>query len=376
MVNIIQLVTLSFVVAFITYLLHILTYWKTKKVPHKFISKFKISIEIFREPYDYFKSKGEKYFGLNLSVIPVFVPIDLDLIRNILSKDFQYFHDHGTYYNEKDDPLSAHLFSLSGPKWRKLRTKLTPTFSSGKIKVMFQTLLDCSKPLLERVEVDARKCVDVKEIFSCYTTDVIGSCAFGLDCNTFVDGSLGKRWRDIFKPRASSALRRNFVNFFPKFSRFLRLRAFRKEISDFFMGIVRETVDYRERFNYVRKDFMQLLMEMKKKEFDGRDVEVGGLTFEEIAAQAFVFFLAGFETSASTMTFCLYELALNQNIQDKLRNEIISVLERFNGDITYEAVMEMKYLGQVIEGKAFTFVTYFYPFMTLLHTFLPPYINF
>jgi len=69
----------------------------------------------------------------------------------------------------------------------------------------------------------------------------------------------------------------------------------------------------------------------------------------EIAAQVFVFFVAGFETSATTASFALYELALNPEVQDTLRNEIDQVLAKHGGKATYEALAEMNYLTQTID---------------------------
>jgi len=70
-----------------------------------------------------------------------------------------------------------------------------------------------------------------------------------------------------------------------------------------------------------------------------------------LAAQAFVFFAGGFETSSTTMTFCLYELSLHQDIQDRVREEIDVVLQKHDGKLTYESIQEMEYLDKVVSGK-------------------------
>lgn len=70
----------------------------------------------------------------------------------------------------------------------------------------------------------------------------------------------------------------------------------------------------------------------------------------EAAAQAFVFFVGGFETSSTTMQFALYELAKNKDIQDRLREEIRSVMDKHNGEITYDGINEMEYLDRVVAG--------------------------
>ena len=86
-----------------------------------------------------------------------------------------------------------------------------------------------------------------------------------------------------------------------------------------------------------------------------------GTSMDSLAAQAFVFFLGGFETSSTTMTFCLYELSLHQDIQDRLRQEIDIVLQKHDGKLTYYGVQEMEYLDKVVSGKT-NFLKYIYIF--------------
>ena len=80
------------------------------------------------------------------------------------------------------------------------------------------------------------------------------------------------------------------------------------------------------------------------------------LTVLESVAQAFVFFLAGFETSSTTAMFCVYELALNPDIQDKVRDEIKSVLKSHRGSLTYDSLNEMTYLTKVLNGTVTLYI--------------------
>jgi len=123
----------------------------------------------------------------------------------------------------------------------------------------------------------------------------------------------------------------------------LPVRVVHPDITKFFIRIVRETVDSREREQIRRNDFMDLLLDLKRQE-NGI-----GLTVEQLAAQAFVFFVAGFETSSSNMSYALFELAKNQAVQEKLRLEISEVMAK-HGELTYEAMLDMPYLDQTITG--------------------------
>lgn len=69
----------------------------------------------------------------------------------------------------------------------------------------------------------------------------------------------------------------------------------------------------------------------------------------DVAANSFLFFIAGFETSASTLSFCVYELALNQDVQEKLRSEVQQI-KSANGTLSYEILRRIPYMEAVITG--------------------------
>lgn len=71
----------------------------------------------------------------------------------------------------------------------------------------------------------------------------------------------------------------------------------------------------------------------------------------DIVANAYILFIAGFETVSTSMSFCLYELALKKDVQNKVRNEILEVKAKYNGQMNSESINELHYMSMVIKGK-------------------------
>jgi cytochrome P450 family 6 len=311
------------------------------------------SSELLKNFYDQMKPTKQKFGGIYFFIKPVVVPLDLDFVKTVLVKDFQFFHDRGLYYNEIDDPLTANLLNIEGARWKNLRAKLTPTFTSGKMKIMCPTIVDVGQKFGEAMctaIVDNGE-IEMKDILARFTTDVIGTCAFGLDCNSLEDPNAEFRLmgRRVFEQPRNVAIKQFFIATFKDLSRKLHIKQTQDDVSAFFMNAVRDTIAYREENKIQRNDFMNLLIEMKNNAADP-------ISIEEVAAQAFIFFLAGFETSSTTMSFALYELAMNQDIQEKARQSIQKVLEKHGGNLTYDAITEMTYITQCINGMYFHFI--------------------
>lgn len=129
-------ITLLAVVAAVTYYLlrKTFTYWKDKGVPQfpltfphgnaKGLFKDYHTSQFLVKYYKMTKEIGAGFSGVYFFIRPTLFIVDLDLIKTILVKDFNLFVSRGNYYNEKDDPVSAHLFNLDGEKWKTLRHKL------------------------------------------------------------------------------------------------------------------------------------------------------------------------------------------------------------------------------------------------------------
>ncbi|XP_049825477.1 cytochrome P450 6a8-like [Aethina tumida] len=320
------------------------------------------SAELFRDIYFDIKSRGLRHGGAYFLLQPFYIPADLNIMKSIMQTDFQHFMNHGVFSNEEGDPLSANLFSIENEKWKNLRAKLTPTFTSSKIKMMFNTLVECTAGLKDMLNEHSQDNtpINIKETLQRFTIDIIGSVAFGIECNSMKNphSEFVKYGRRVFELNTTEAIKNIAQLAFPhKLLLWLNFKVFNKEATSFFMDVVKKNVNYREKNNIYRKDFMHLLLQLKnrgkvyddeKLTNDAGDIKEDALTFNELAAQAFVFFIAGYETSSTAMTFALYELSTRPDIQQKIRDEIHEVLEKHDNKLTYEAVKDMTYLEQVI----------------------------
>ncbi|KAI4462826.1 cytochrome p450 [Holotrichia oblita] len=334
------------------YLKWALTYWRRKRVPYlnptipfgNFSNPLtnKTSIGFYyKRFYEELKLRGKEFGGVYSFTAPIFVPIHPDIVKLILLQEFSNFHDRGFYYNEKDQPVSASLLTVAGDRWRKLRTKLTPTFTSAKIKTMFHLMITCAKMLEQQINECARSKtpMNVGDSVRRMTTDVIGSCAFGIETNSYKVGTLYRTLENI-AVKMTNHFKQTFCIALPNLARFLRIPQMPSEELNLILELLNETIEFRTEKKVIKNDFLQLLLDMKKD---------GVIDVNEVQAQCVLFFLAGYETTASTLTFALYELAYNENVQKQLKKEVVAVIAKHDGVLTYEAVQEMKYLQMVID---------------------------
>lgn len=114
----------------------------------------------------YAKFKNYPFHGLYMLHCPVLMINDPNLIKQILVKDFSNFCDRGWYCNQRDDPMTGNLSFMSGKGWRNLRSKLSPAYSSGKLKQMFPLIMGIADEMIDALEnsLKSSEIVNVKDL--------------------------------------------------------------------------------------------------------------------------------------------------------------------------------------------------------------------
>ncbi|GBP34294.1 Cytochrome P450 6B2 [Eumeta japonica] len=343
-------------------------YWKKKGVKHdkpiplfgnNFRQFFQMASMTQMATEMYWKYPNERFVGFYRATRPELVIRDPELVKAILVTDFAHFYPRGLNpHKTVIEPLLKNLFFADGDLWRLLRQRLTPAFTSGKLKAMFPMIVERAEKLQEIALETAStgKTINIRELMARYTTDFIGACGFGIEADSLNDENstfrkLGKR---IFHISTKQALT-NLLKFcYPEI--FKHLEYFPPEMKESVLHLMKTVMEQRNYKPSGRNDFIDLLLELKEKgKIVGESIERNNpdgsprqvdLELDDMlmASQVFVFFGAGFETSSSSTSFTLHQLAFHPEEQKKVQQNIDEVLKKYDNKLCYDAVKEMQYL--------------------------------
>lgn len=358
----------------------------------------------------YWQKKYGKIFLLMMGSKPRIGISDIDVMKQIFIKDFDNFPNHHADVAFVDRFLKETLIFLKDDHWKRVRAMLSPTFTSSKIKIMFNLLDTCADDLVENISdhmISSKNseiiCTDVnqktllrsRKIFDMYTLDGIATCCYAL--------KLGRRRVKIDDNQNGASPRNEFVNKLdgvlrPDMTRMLILLILPKFLHKYvgesrstkILAYLEEKIskiieDRRQNSKTVKyDDYLQILLEAKiddsmvltdidkaenhhvghlseslisEHEKLKADISVDNnspvvLQRTEMMANALFLLVVGLETTANSLTSITYCLAKHQDIQTKLYEEIKKIATKDNNDGTYkfdyETLTRCSYLDSVI----------------------------
>lgn len=352
--------TTAIIGALLLYWCYIATYFKRLSIPYcaplplignflPLICRRKKFVDIIQEYYD--RWPNAKYFGIFNFTQPVIVIRDPEVISSITIRNFDNFMDHHGVFDEGVEPMFCkNLHTLKGDKWYSVRSALTPSFNSNKMKMMYELMANCSKSFAEIVIINATEEgtyleIDIKEAISRYTNDVIATCTFGIaiDSMQYPENEFYEQATKLSGVSSSRSIKALMLYYFPGLSKFLGLKLINGSTRTFFRNVVEEAVRNRIEKGAKRSDMIQLMMEIKEIYNEVRDSEI-----EDMVAQSSSFFFGGFRNCVTLTSFVCMEIATNKDVQRRLQEEIDIALKNSDGNPTFETVNEMPYLEAVL----------------------------
>ncbi|XP_067663398.1 cytochrome P450 3A24-like [Haliotis asinina] len=302
-----------------------------------------------------------KVVGIFMTRLPMILISDDDMLKQIMVKDFNLFPNRQELPKAMvGSPMHQSLFFSKDDHWRFIRNFMTPSFSAGKLKRMMPVLNKMSDRLVDllRERAENKEEVEIKRFLEKYTMDVIAGTAFGMEVNALDNED------DPFVKNAKAILSNGlnsvyivFVTFFPfliPLTSLLGYHLFPESNMNFFVKVTNKILEQRKTDPLSSKysDFIQLMVNAEKEkrqtmQQNGGDAissngQPTGMTRDEICANALLFFIAGYDTTASTISFCVYNIATHPKVQDRLVTEINTVLGDQEPD--YENIQKLEYL--------------------------------
>ena len=325
------------------------------------------------------------------------VVTDMDLIKDMLIRDFDHFVDRRQMKFSNSKYIANILTLLEGDKWKTTRSKISPIFTSGKLRAMVPLIDKVGDRFVDHLLTysESNKDFEAKDMLTHFTVEVIGSCGFGIDVDCFndPDGVFNDNvrlsvcdcliWNLLlmkfillqvkritmtgkYKTGFSDALKLMFAIFVPKLAEFSSLEFLDRKSLNFFVNIIRTQIENRKNDSSIRGDFIdtltqamtdpnkELSLKEGEDEFDNSSSTKGDFTKEElelvVVSNAFLLFFAGFDASSSGMSLAAFFLAKNQECQEKLYQEIKDAVDANNGNehLPYNVIQELPYLEQCI----------------------------
>ncbi|KAF5288530.1 hypothetical protein FQA39_LY15398 [Lamprigera yunnana] len=360
------LVGILLLLIFYLKIVKIYNYWHEREIPYvkplhyvfgnltPALFRIKSFPKLIEDAYESFPNN--RYVGFYQFTTPTLIIRDPELIKDITIKDFDSFPNHRQFIPASVDPLwGKNLFQMSTEDgWHGMRAILSPSFTGSKMKILFNLMEECAAQFMDYFksyngEVD----VEIKDTFTRFANDIIGTCAFGIQCNSLKHRDnefymMGKEATDF---SGFKSLKFFGYGFNSTLIKFFNVKVFSKKVSTFFRSTIEDTIELRRQKNVVRPDMIHLLLEAAKKMKNAnteekRETFFNELSDEHIISSAINFLVAGFESVSTALSYLTYDLAVNPDVQKRLYDEINETLEP-SQKTTYQSIMSMKYLDCV-----------------------------
>jgi cytochrome P450 len=308
------------------------------QVPRFRMGRFELANPfLFAKDPLYFLNKGFETCGDTFSIRlfrEFVVSRDPEFFRHVLVQNNKNF-SKGSSSEMLRPVLGNGLLTSDGDFWLRQRRLVQPAFHRERLQELFRSMGEITRSFSADFESHrGKQAINIDEKMMAITADIALKTLFGNltgEDKTIIYQQINNAQRHIVtrvrRPYRRPIMALNGEN-----------RRFNRDLH-YFNNLVMEFIQARRLSGESKHDLLQLLL-------DSTDEETGDhMTDQQIRDEAITMFAAGHETSATGLSWLLYELAKQPAIVAGIRNEA----EIFDEVPDFDQLMRLTYTRQVVE---------------------------
>jgi len=272
--------------------------------------------------------------------------VDPNLIQLIFASNFNVFpHRTPGGGSIGGGHIFGHTLDIISdmPRWKRLRSTLSVGFSTKQLNQMMQAIETSIENFVNKIENLHGNEINAKMVSGNFAADAFTTAAFSMSLTAdtsiaeFDKVPFTKAMLDVLTPTVQFIIP-VIVPYGGEMMDAFGLSVYPKKSIEYFEKFCRQILSQRKEIKEGRtSDFINLMLNAQIDESD-KISSTKGMTLDEMIAQLFVFFVAGYETTANTVTSILYFLAKNPQYIEKLRQEADGFEAKDMNSLTSESI--------------------------------------
>eukprot|EP00164_Ancoracysta_twista_P000368 GFYU01000506.1.p1 GENE.GFYU01000506.1~~GFYU01000506.1.p1 ORF type:complete len:556 (-),score=171.65 GFYU01000506.1:195-1862(-) len=291
-------------------------------------------------------------FEMNLPFKPTFLNIsDPACVEHILKTNFDNYPKGKEVHDNMKQFLGRGIFAVDGPEWKRQRKTASHMFQVKNFKENIAQRFNNKAEVLTSVlrrRMENNEPIDMHELFHRYTMDSFGEAGFGVTINSLENDRDSQGFAKAFD-QAQYTVQLRFLNPLWRFTQYIspdeyRFRAAIKRLRGFAGRVIEARMKQieDEGIETVATQYDILSLFLQRGDEDGEP-----LTKEYLTDIVLNFIIAGRDTTAQALSWCIYLLATHPDEQTALYNEVI----KYKSDLTFHTVKDSMPLTEAVVSE-------------------------